>query len=160
MWTLDSVADVPRLAGRTPGGIPVTVFVTATLPAAPPVTADAEGLWLRIEHARLRLLRGFEELLCLEGLRGVEHLPHQIETVRRVLRHFRGGVLLADEVGLGKTIEACLLLREYLLRGIIKRVLILVPPALVGQWGEELAAKFGLDFAAAESGQSITPAFW
>ena len=61
--------------------------------------------------------------LCLEGLHGVEHLPHQIETVRKVLRHFRGRVLLADEVGLGKTIEACLLLREYLLRGMVRRVL-------------------------------------
>lgn len=63
----------------------------------------------------------------MEGLQRVEHLPHQIETVRRVLRHFRSRVLLADEVGLGKTIEACLLLREYLLRGLIERILILVP---------------------------------
>ena len=84
--------------------------------------------------------------MCLEGLRGVEHLPHQIETVRRVLRHFRGRVLLADEVGLGKTIEACLLLREYLLRGIAKRVLILTPTTLVSQWSDELQSKFGLEF--------------
>jgi SNF2 family DNA or RNA helicase len=77
-----------------------------------------------------------------------------------VLRHFRGGVLLADEVGLGKTIEAGLLLREYLLRGMIKRVLILVPPALVSQWREELATKFGLDFATAEGGQNIKDDFW
>ena len=94
--------------------------------AAPPILRD---LWLHQEHARLSLLRGFDELLCLEGLHGVEHLPHQIETVRKVLRHFRGRVLLADEVGLGKTIEACLLLREYLLRGMARRVLILVPVA-------------------------------
>ena len=161
MWIIDTISDAPRLAGRTPGGIPVTVRVTPTTPAAPPVGApDVGGLWLRVEHARLRLLRGFEELLCLEGLHGVERLPHQIETVRRVLRHFRGGVLLADEVGLGKTIEACLLMREYLLRGMIKRVLILVPPALVNQWSEELSTKFGLDFATAESGQSITDVFW
>ena len=161
MWAIDTVSDTPRPAGRTLGGIPVTVSVTPTVPAGSRVGAhDVEGLWLRVEHARLRLLRGFEELLCLEGLHGVEHLPHQIETVRRVLRHFRGGVLLADEVGLGKTIEAGLLLREYLLRGMIKRVLILVPPALVSQWSDELSTKFGLDFATAESGQSITDAFW
>lgn len=139
----------------------MTVRAAPTGSAGPAVgVPDAEGLWLRIEHARLRLLRGFEELLCLEGLHGVEHLPHQIETVRRVLRHFRGGVLLADEVGLGKTIEACLLLREYLLRGMMKRVLILVPPALVSQWSEELSTKFGLDFTAAESGHSIKDGFW
>ncbi len=161
MWTIDTLSDAPQPAGRTLGGIPVTVRVTPIALDHPPVIApDVEGLWLRVEQARLRLLRGFEELLCLEGIHGVEHLPHQIETVRRVLRHFRGGVLLADEVGLGKTIEACLLLREYLLRGMIKRVLILVPPALVSQWSEELSSKFGLDFATAESGQSIKDVFW
>ena len=107
---------------------------------------DTEGLRLHLELARLGLLRGFDQLLCLEGLTGVEHLPHQIETARKVLRHFRGRVLLADEVGLGKTIEACLLLREYLLRGLAQRVLILVPTSLVSQWHEELQAKFHLDF--------------
>lgn len=161
MWTVDGISDSPQRAGRTPGGIAVTIRVTSTVAAGPPArSADPAGLWLRVEHARLQLLRGFEELLCLEGLHGVEQLPHQIETVRRVLRHFRGGVLLADEVGLGKTIEACLLLREYLLRGMIKRVLILVPPALVSQWSDELSTKFGLDFATAESGQRIEDAFW
>jgi SNF2 family DNA or RNA helicase len=128
----------------TPGGIPVSFeaepFVSTRR------TSDPRDLWLHQEHARLSLLRGFDELLCLEGLQGVEHLPHQIETVRKVLRHFRGKVLLADEVGLGKTIEACLLLREYLLRGMAKRVLILVPAPLVTQWHEELSHKFDLEF--------------
>ncbi|MFH0939032.1 MAG: SNF2-related protein [Planctomycetota bacterium] len=132
---------------RTPGGIPVIAnfsdFVTTD------GSSDTVGLRLRLEHARLRLLRGFEELLCLQGLNGVEHLPHQIETVRKVLRHFRGRVLLADEVGLGKTIEACLLLREYLLRGLVKRALILVPAPLVAQWSEELRSKFSIEFAIA-----------
>ena len=128
----------------------------------PPLTGqpspDPVGLRLRLEFAKLQMLRGFEELLCLEGLRGVEHLPHQVETVRKVLRHFRGRALLADEVGLGKTIEACLLLREYLLRAIVKRALILVPAALVGQWREELSAKFGLEFSV--PGASAGAGFW
>src|SRR5437016_3422781 len=128
----------------TPGGIPIT-FHAGALPAGPRTT-DPRDLWLHEEHARLSLLRGFDELLCLEGLRGVEHLPHQIETARKVLRHFRGRVLLADEVGLGKTIEAGLLLREYLLRGMARRVLILVPAPLVSQWHEELSSKFSLEF--------------
>ncbi|OHB76494.1 MAG: hypothetical protein A2W31_08430, partial [Planctomycetes bacterium RBG_16_64_10] len=101
---------------------------------------------LHLTYWQLHLLRDFDQLLCLEGLTGVEHLPHQIETVRKVLRRFRGRVLLADEVGLGKTIEACLLLREYLLRGLAKRVLILVPTPLVSQWREELRSKFHLEF--------------
>jgi SNF2 family DNA or RNA helicase len=131
-----------RLA--TPGGIPIRFDVGP--PPSGPVVSELAPLRLHLEHSRLSLLRGFDQLLCLEGLAGVEHLPHQIETVRKVLRHFRGRVLLADEVGLGKTIEACLLLREHLLRGLAKRVLILVPTTLVSQWDEELRSKFGLQF--------------
>ncbi|MDR0362879.1 MAG: DEAD/DEAH box helicase [Planctomycetota bacterium] len=131
-------------AGQTSGGIPIHLTMPPFNPgAAPP---DPVGWSLRLEHARLKLMRGFDDLLCLDGLHGVEHMPHQIETVRRVLRYFRGRVLLADEVGLGKTIEACLLLREYLLRGLARRVLILTPAPLVSQWREELAMKFGLEF--------------
>jgi SNF2 family DNA or RNA helicase len=88
----------------------------------------------------------------------VEQLPHQVETVRKVLRHFRGRVLLADEVGLGKTIEACLLLREFVLRGMARRVLILVPAALTAQWRDELAGKFGLEFTV--PGAGAMPDFW
>ena len=143
----------------TPGGIPVSFHAEPFLPGRR--TADPRDLWLHQEHARLSLLRGFDELLCLEGLHGVEHLPHQIETVRKVLRHFRGRVLLADEVGLGKTIEACLLLREYLLRGMARRVLILVPAPLVSQWHEELSSKFDLDFTVPAKGVAADRAeFW
>jgi len=83
---------------RTPGGIPV--FFRSATPFETATTGDLDGLRLHMEHTRLGLLRGFDQLLCLDGLTGVEHLPHQIETVRKVLRHFRGRVLLADEVGL------------------------------------------------------------
>jgi len=157
MWTHRNFQPhADTLTARTPGGIPV--FVRFGQQPEGPAAQDLEPLRLHVEHARLRLLRGFEELLCLDGLQGVEHLPHQIETVRRVLRHFRGRVLLADEVGLGKTIEACLLLREYLLRGLVSRVLILTPPALVGQWREELLSKFSLDFAVPPA--SLGPEWW
>ncbi len=135
---------------KTPGGIPVAA------PEPPPFSAvyctDPNTIRLRLELERLKLLRGFDELLCLEGLHGVDQLPHQIETVRKVLRYFHGRVLLADEVGLGKTIEAALLLREYALRSMVKRVLILVPSPLTGQWRDELAGKFGLEFNLAASG--------
>jgi SNF2 family DNA or RNA helicase len=56
-------------------------------------------------------------------------------------------MLLADEVGLGKTIEAGMVLKEYLLRGMAERVLVLTPATLVGQWREEMAAKFEIEFA-------------
>ncbi|MCY2962614.1 MAG: DEAD/DEAH box helicase, partial [Planctomycetota bacterium] len=146
-------------AFTTPGGIPLR-FRTLEFQSAAG-SAGLPAIRLHLEHARLGLLRGFDQLLCLEGLNGVEHLPHQIETVRRVLRQFRGRVLLADEVGLGKTIEACLLLREYLLRGLARRVLILVPPPLVSQWRDELSAKFGLDFTVPQRNASDdSPEFW
>src|SRR5258708_2048039 len=143
----------------TPGGIPVFFRAEPFLPRHG--TTDPRDLWLHEEHARLSLLRGFDELFCLEGLHGVEHLPHQIETVRKVLRHFRGRVLLADEVGLGKTIEACLLLREYLLRGMVRRVLILAPAPLVSQWHEELSSKFDFEFTIPPRGAAADRAeFW
>ena len=78
--------------------------------------------------------------------------------MRQVLRHFRGRVLLADEVGLGKTIEASLLLREFVLRGMVKRVLILRARGAEGQWREELHAKFHLDVAVA--GDAAGTEFW
>ncbi|GLG00947.1 putative ATP-dependent helicase YqhH [Alicyclobacillus hesperidum subsp. aegles] len=84
----------------------------------------------------------FEDLLALEHVRGFAPLPHQIETAKRVVRELRGRAILADEVGLGKTIEAGLILKEYLLRGLVKKALILVPASLVLQWTKELNDKF------------------
>jgi SNF2 family DNA or RNA helicase len=77
-------------------------------------------------------------------LKGIETFWYQTETVRKVLKQFRGRVLLADEVGLGKTVEAGMVLKEYLLRGMVERVLVLVPASLVGQWREELETKFDI----------------
>ncbi|MCP9496330.1 MAG: SNF2-related protein [Pyrinomonadaceae bacterium MAG19_C2-C3] len=102
---------------------------------------------LRYDLTHLGLLQGFDELLCLPALRGVDVYWYQTEAARKVLKQFRGRVLLADEVGLGKTIEAGMVLKEYILRGMAKRVLILTPATLVGQWQEELRVKFDLDFA-------------
>ncbi len=145
--------------GKTSGGIPFRISISPPFLSSP--CFDPAGIRLRLEHAHLRLLRGFDDLLCLEGLSGVEHLPHQIETARKVLRHFRSRALLADEVGLGKTIEACLLIREYLLRGLARRILILVPAPLVSQWDEELRTKFGLEFLVAGKGSNHAGAeYW
>ena len=152
-----SLREIPEAV--TAGGIPIRFRQSSVLTGE--TTSDPELLRLHHELARFRLLRGFDQLLCLDGLEGVEHLPHQIETVRKVLRHFRGRVLLADEVGLGKTIEACLLLREYLLRGLARRVLILVPAPLVTQWESELRGKFGLEFSVAGRTAATSGAdFW
>ncbi len=86
---------------------------------------------------------GFETFICRSRLR-FEPFPYQLEAAARVLRHMQGRAILADEVGLGKTIEAGIVLSELRLRGLAGRVLVLAPAGLVGQWCEELERKFGL----------------
>jgi superfamily II DNA or RNA helicase len=111
--------------------------------------AESDGGWfgLRERLAHLGLIEGFDELVCLNHLKGVETFWYQTETVRKVLKQFRGRVLLADEVGLGKTVEAGMVLKEYVLRGMVERVLVLTPASLVGQWREELETKFDIPCA-------------
>jgi SNF2 family DNA or RNA helicase len=97
-----------------------------------------------VQAHRLAGAESFTELLSMARLVGVERHGYQIETVHRVLRTLRGRALLSDEVGLGKTIEALMVLLEYQVRGMARRVLVLAPPALVPQWVGELAAKAGI----------------
>ena len=86
----------------------------------------------------------FDDLLCLPTLQGVVAHAYQLDTVRKVMRLFRGRALLADEVGLGKTVEALIVLREYQIRRLVRRALILVPPSLVSHWQAELESKSGV----------------
>jgi SNF2 family DNA or RNA helicase len=104
-----------------------------------------EWFTLKAEAEQLSLLRGFDRLLSLDTI-NIELYEHQQEAVLRVLRDMRGRAILADEVGLGKTIEAGVILKEYLLRGLARRVLVLAPASLVGQWRQELHDKLALDF--------------
>ncbi|HWC75129.1 MAG TPA: DEAD/DEAH box helicase [Gemmatimonadales bacterium] len=84
---------------------------------------------------------GFDRLITLGG-HAIKELPHQIDVAQRVLRHMGGRAILADEVGLGKTIEASIIYRELAIRGLARRTLILTPASLVGQWQGELEEKF------------------
>ncbi len=98
---------------------------------------------LRLQAERLALVAGFDELVCLDTL-SFTPFDYQIRAAQIALRRFRGRGLLCDEVGLGKTIEAGLVLKEYLSRQMVGRVLIVTPPSLVEQWREELSSKFDL----------------
>src|SRR5579859_7293996 len=98
---------------------------------------------LRLQAEQFSLLAGFDALICLESL-AFQPFDHQLKAAKTALRRMRGRALLCDEVGLGKTIEAGLVIKEYLLRRMVQRVLVLTPPALVEQWHEELTTKFGL----------------
>ncbi|HYK91362.1 MAG TPA: SNF2-related protein [Acidobacteriota bacterium] len=124
--------------------------------------ASPQDFLLRLDLAHASLLKSYDELLCLPRLHGVDHYWYQVETARKVLRQFRGRVLLADEVGLGKTIEAGMILKEYMLRGMARRVLILTPASLVEQWREEMETKFGIEFATSYDSlmQRDAPQFW
>lgn len=84
----------------------------------------------------------FDSLHALNYLPHIDFLPHQIESARQAIQEMNGRAILADEVGLGKTYEAGLILKEYLLRGLVKKVLILVPASLVNQWARELNDNF------------------
>ena len=68
----------------------------------------------------------------------------QLNTIMQCLQSERCRYMLADEVGLGKTIEACSVLKIYLSNNAEKQVLITVPRALIAQWRTELLFKFGL----------------
>ncbi len=77
---------------------------------------------------------------------GVIPLPHQLHALTRAVTGDRVRYLLADEVGLGKTIEAGLIFRELKLRGLVKRVLVVAPKGLVTQWVQEMQTHFGEEF--------------
>ena len=98
------------------------------------VTADT---WYRHLH---------DDLVSLGSAR-VDLKPHQVSVVHRVISDYPHRYLLCDEVGLGKTIEAAMIVKELRARGQASRVLILVPSGLVRQWQFELKTKFNETFA-------------
>ena len=129
--------------------IPISIEVDAASFAQPLSRGHLtshENYNLALEGYQIRFKESFEHLICLVNLKGVRSLWYQEETARKVLKRFRGRTLLSDEVGLGKTIEASIVLKEYIQRGMVKSALILTPTSLVSQWKEELREKFGLDF--------------
>lgn len=76
----------------------------------------------------------------------IDLIPHQLYIAHEVSSRYAPRVLLSDQVGLGKTIEACLILHRLLLSGRISRVLILVPESLVHQWFVEVLRRFNMWF--------------
>lgn len=115
----------------------------ALQPAGAPL-GDLANFSLRERAALWWVSNQSDDLLCLPYCR-IQRLDYQMRTALRVLGPLRGRALLSDEVGLGKTIEAGLVLKELLTRGMVKRFLVLTVPSLVDQWAEELNDKFGLD---------------
>ena len=100
-----------------------------------------------LRAARLATQPGFDHLISLPMVREMDVLEHQTRTAITVLRRMRGRAMLCDEVGLGKTVEAGLILSELLMRGLARLVLVLTPPSLVAQWQGEMRRKFGVELA-------------
>ncbi len=154
-------AKVPRAAAPLP-----PVQVTIKLPPltfqdpALPLT-DLRDFALRERAALWWVSNQSDDLLCLANCR-IQRLDYQVRAALRVLGPLRGRALLSDEVGLGKTIEAGLVLKELLTRGMVKRFLVLTLPSLVDQWSEELNDKFGLATATTNQpgGRNDAPQFW
>jgi len=120
--------------------------------------------WFRLKQQSLNLL-GQAEASGLMGLCSAraELIPHQLYIADEVARRYAPRVMLADEVGLGKTIEAGLILQQQLVSGLCQRVLIIVPEPLLHQWLVEMLRRFNLHFtvldaerceALTESGES------
>jgi len=110
-------------------------------------------LKLKLGAEKLTLDEEVTELLSY-GLikKNLEYdLPYQREGALTLLKKFNATALLADEVGLGKTITTGMVIKEGIVRGFLKKIVILTPPSLVDQWVNELKEKFGIDFSIVES---------
>lgn len=108
---------------------------------------DQSGLF-RLRYETLRLIGGLEQS-PVRGLCGgrASPIPHQLYIAHEVARREAPRVLLADEVGLGKTIEAGLVIHHQLLTGRAERVLVIVPESLLHQWLVEMRRRFNLRFS-------------
>jgi ATP-dependent helicase HepA len=155
------VSNVTEVDGKVfyavqlPGGVQKTVLedgvrvavITDPLQLMRSGTLDsARSVNLRIAATRLLFAHQYDELSSLSNSR-VEIKQHQVGVLHRVATSYPHRFLLADEVGLGKTIEAGLILKELKARGMARRTLVLAPSGIVSQWQFELKTKFNETFA-------------
>ena len=118
-----------------------------------PVTSEGiDRLWLSLEAEEIPLMESAATLTSAK----VDLLPHQVVLVHRIANARPKRFLIADEVGLGKTIEAALVLRELASRGELQRALMIVPAGLVENWRRELNEVFNLDFEVFGSEGDVT----
>lgn len=159
LWKEDA-----RPTAAAPGAsepLPILVYRTGLAELMRLLRQRAPGGWewfrLALQAAELSLLSPPVDLLVPGHLQerwkeaGVIPYPHQLDTARRVVGELCGRAILADEVGLGKTIEAGLIAKEYLLRHLATRILVLAPATLCRQWAAELLQKFDMAACVARS---------
>ena len=142
--------DTPsRMEGpeSPPRGVPAALADTdgpAPWPVdAPPPSDRRNRAWAFIEKAPSLTPEGAR---VGEATAAVTPWPHQLRAFERLYGGWPPRLLIADEVGLGKTVQAGMLLRQAWLAGLAKRILILAPRAVLGQWQIELREKFNLNW--------------
>lgn len=106
---------------------------------------SGEKFLLKTEACNLKLAYAYNKILSLSNSR-TRILAHQVESTHRIVNAFKQRFLIADEVGLGKTIEAGLVLKECIYRFNYKRILIVCPASLLYQWQNEMESKFNEKF--------------
>lgn len=121
--------------------VPVEQLVLVPEDAVKCVGADD----FRADLAVAKFRRDFVDVLFSIGASRTEFLVYQYKPVLQFVRQMSHGLLIADEVGLGKTIEAALILRELIARGAVHRVLVVCPANLREKWREELRQRFSID---------------
>ncbi len=126
--------------------------ITAVLASNFSVDEERQAVWEKIAKAALQPVGGDR---VGEATSAVVPWPHQIRAYHRLYDHWPPKLLIADEVGLGKTVQAGLLLRQAWLAGRIKRTLILAPKNVCKQWQIELREKFNLNWPIYD-GQKLT----
>ena len=108
--------------------------------------------WLHVESHALPLMENASALTAAR----IDLLPHQVVLTHRIATASPRRFLIADEVGLGKTIETALVLRELASRGELNRALMIVPAGLVNNWHHELNEVFNLNFEVFGSSGDVT----
>ncbi len=135
-------------------GVAEVAHVSDVELALGPLDLAKEGIFDDPIRFELRMAAARLPMANIHGILSnaiIEILPHQILAAHRVLTSETRRMLLADEVGLGKTFEAGIIVRELISRDEARRVLIITPASLTPQWQEDMA-KFGLDFTIYQSG--------
>jgi len=125
--------------------IPLDIDKWSNIGKSAPDSAEVLAAYLRTIRWRSATAAD-RDLLQAPFRAGIRLDPYQLLPLRKALRLPRVNLLIADDVGLGKTVEAGLIVRELLLRRRIDMIVIAAPPAMTIQWKDELETKFGLSF--------------
>lgn len=154
-----AVIDLPsavkqRLIEHAPDALPSPGGGTLARPEIPNELVDDVDFDLESAWSELVALRDVPEESQWTGVgtAWAQPLPHQAELISRVVSTYPRSYLFADEVGLGKTVEAGMVLRELFASGRAQKALLLVPASVMKQWQEELHEKMNLDVARYDKG--------